>query len=152
MSKRCLESVPRVKKVSRTLRAHSRDTFRTLRSPWPEWPRGHPPGHSAKDPNLWGHSVRHCRGHSGPKGPRDSCRGPTMSQIVGWEWFGMGGWEGGMDGGGGSGGAASLNLGMGIFTLSCIHLGHTPQRSYSPKGRGSTFPKPPSSKPHSKNP
>ena len=32
-------------------------------------------------PDFRGHSVRHSRGHSGLKGPRDSCRGPTMSQL-----------------------------------------------------------------------
>ena len=48
-----------VKKVSRTLRGHSRDTFWTLRSPGPEGPQRHLEGHS------WD--------TSGPKGPRDSC-------------------------------------------------------------------------------
>ena len=71
-----------VRKVSRTLRGHSRDTFWTLRSPGPEGPWGHPPGHSVEHPDFRGHSVRHSRGHSGPKGPRDSCRWPTMSQVI----------------------------------------------------------------------
>ena len=51
-----------------------------LRSPGPEGPWRHPAGHSVGHPDFRGHSVRHSRGHSGPKGPRDSCRGPTVSQ------------------------------------------------------------------------
>ena len=81
----CPKSVPRVsvecQKGVRTLRGHSRDTFWTLRSAGPEGLSGHPPGHSVRHPDFRGHSVGHSRGHSGPKGPRDSCRGPTMSQA-----------------------------------------------------------------------
>ena len=69
MSRECPRSVT---KVSRTLWGNSRDTFWTLRSPRPEGPWGHPPGHSVGHPDFRGHSVRHSPGHSGPKGPRES--------------------------------------------------------------------------------
>ena len=58
VSKTCPECPRSVKKVSRTLRGHSRDTFWTLRSPGPEGPQKHAEGHS--------------RDTSGPKGLRDS--------------------------------------------------------------------------------
>ena len=78
VSRECPRSV---KKVSRTLRGHSRDTF--TRGAGPKGPSGwgHLPGHSVGHPDFREHSVRHSRGHSGPKGPRNSCRGPTMSQY-----------------------------------------------------------------------
>ena len=42
VSKKCPESVPGVKRVFRTLRGHSRDTFWTLRTPGGVGPRRHP--------------------------------------------------------------------------------------------------------------
>ena len=71
VSRECPRSV---KKVSRTLRGHSRVTFWTLRRPGPEGPQRHPEGHS--------------RDTLGPKGPRDSCSRPgaLQSKVVfsGW--------------------------------------------------------------------
>ena len=66
LSQECRRSV---KKVSRTLRGHSRDTFWTLQRPGPEGPQRHPEGHF--------------RDTSGPKGPRDSC-----SRSGGLQFFG----------------------------------------------------------------
>ena len=70
VSRECPRSV---KKVSGTLRGHSRDTFWTLRSLGPKGPRGHPVGHSLGHPRFRGHPRGHSRDTSGPKGPRDSC-------------------------------------------------------------------------------
>ena len=61
VSRECPRSV---KKVSRTLRFHSRDTLWTLRSPGPEGPRRHPEGHPK------GHSCS----SSGGLQPTSSCR------------------------------------------------------------------------------
>ena len=70
VSNKCPRSV---KKVSGTLRGHSRDTFWTLRSPGPKGPRGDPVGHSLGHPRFRGHPRGHSRDTLGPKGPRDSC-------------------------------------------------------------------------------
>ena len=54
-----------------TLQGHSRDTFRTLRSPEPEvGPHRHPVGHSLGHPPFSGTLLGTLRGHFGPEGPK----------------------------------------------------------------------------------
>ena len=80
----CPKSVPR---VSPDCPGHLFDTPGTLPGHLLDTPEagarrtlGTPPGHSVRHPDFRGHSIGHSRGHSGPEGPTDSCRGPTMSQ------------------------------------------------------------------------
>ena len=74
------ERLRSVKKVSRTLGGHSRDTFWTLRAGL-EGVQGHLVGHSVGYPRFWGHSRGHSPEHSGPKGPRDPCNWSAGSQL-----------------------------------------------------------------------
>ena len=78
VSRECPRSV---KKVSRTLREHSRDTFWTLRSPEPEGPQRHPEGHSRDTPET----LRARRAWETPVAGRGGCNYRDRKRKSPWQ-------------------------------------------------------------------